>query len=102
MSRSVFASRGFAVLVVVAIGTWFLPFWIAISVYVAFCVWASTELALWIRAGRRADETRAFIQRELDRMPHRPEPTRRQVLQYVSEYPRSWKPFVRTERANAR
>jgi hypothetical protein len=60
------------------------------------------EAVGWYRDYRRAEEARLFFRRECDRLPHRPEPTRRQVLAHVAGYPEAWKPFARRERTHAR
>ncbi len=81
-----------AVLVAAAFGT--ISFWTAMGVTACFCAFAAVESVRWYREYRRVDDARLFFQHELDRMPHRPEPTRQQVLMHATQFPAAWQPFV--------
>lgn len=77
--------------------------WWAMVSLLAWLGWATCEVVRWYceyRTDRRRHDVQAFIQRELDRMPRREEPTRRTVLMHASAYPSAWQPFI-TQRHTA-
>jgi hypothetical protein len=70
------------------------PFAWAMGILGVFCAWATWDLTRWVLQLRRADRVRAFIVKELDTMPRRNVPTRRDVLAAAGHYPQAWQPFI--------
>jgi hypothetical protein len=93
-TRAVMTLVAIVLAVLVAAACGLVPFWAAIGVGLCFCAVALVEAIRWYRDYRRAEEARLFFRRECDRLPRRPEPTRREVLTHAAGYPDAWKPFV--------